>query len=247
MRNLFIAALFASAAAAPGHAATVGMPFLVIDQDLSGNILDHFDGAFPSSVIETSLRGRISQSYGWPAAVGQVVQLNTYAYAEMQLSIGANTSPGDFFVTEGNGWGGDFPDGPYFIGSGPGPGDLNYSLTVIPNYTETELGGGLYEFSYDGIFSAFSGRVAEFPDFELVMSVYLDGPLPTKTFSYQESEDGPILSFDYVEGPLNISRITLGLVGGEPVPSAVVPLPAALPLLLGALGGMALIRRRRVG
>lgn len=250
MKNILLAAFVAAGSAAPAMAAPAGQPFLVLEADLAGSALDFFWGSMPSGNVETNLSGRITQSFGWPGAVGQTLSFSVDGSGPseaLSLQIGTESSPGDFFLWLGNVWPGPGVPSPNFLGSGPGPGDVNFSMIVSPNYIETDLGSGLYSYDYTGIFAPFSGRVATLPDFELLLSVYLDGPLPTKTFEYSESEDGPILSIDYVEGPLSISKMTLGLVGGTPVPPAVVPLPAALPLLGAALGGMLLLRRPKRG
>ena len=244
-RASFVAvAVAVGLSAAPASSATVGQPFLVADgPDASGSILDFFDDftGGPSGVKQVTLAGTITQAFGAPSLAGQPLAFSTDQSpggASASLTVGSTTIDGFQIFSNSAG---SYDYDPFE----PGPGDLNFSFFITPPFTEV----GPFEdptFVYGGAFSEYPSRNAEFPEFEVMLSAYLDGPLPTEVFEVIDPDTGAVLdSFEYIEGTLPVSRITLGVVGGEPVPDAVIPLPAGLPLLAGALGLLALVRLRR--
>ena len=231
------AATLGALAALPVHATTVGQPLLVIDAADGGNptgsLLDFFGPFGPSGQLDASLSGTITEAFGAPSTVGLDFALSTSIVLDTaSLTLGETVIDGfDIFAATS------------FDPLQEGPGDLNFALFVLPPFTEVPPFDPFGTFVYGGDFAEFPSRdgdVVDFPEFELRVSVFLDGPLPTREF-VDEGFDPPE-TFTFVEGPLSISRIEIGTVGGAPLPP--VPLPAGLPLLLGALGAVALVRRR---
>ncbi|MFV0244782.1 MAG: hypothetical protein ACK5IB_07165 [Qingshengfaniella sp.] len=70
------------------------------------------------------------------------------------------------------------------------------------------------------------------------ITIFFDGPLPTRYFT---DPSDPFSGYDYIEGPVNATRIVLGTL-----PPA-IPVPAALPMLAGGLALLGLFSRRRTG
>lgn len=233
----------ALAIAPEAGAAIVGQPFFEVSADAggapSGSILDFFtDFGEPSGLNQVSLTGTITSAFGAVGAVGKALAFST--------SVGPGSITGALTL------GATVLDGaavfPAFAGAYDfdpfqgGDGDLNFAFSVFPPFDIVYDAPGdlLGTIVYGGDFSDFPDREEApgvFPELDLVLSVYLDGPLPLKLFEYPDDAPPELEDFPYVEGPLPISRITLGLEGGEPLtdPMPPIPVPPALPLLAGGL------------
>ena len=237
MRHLVLAAVAAAAVALPAAASTVGQPFLVIDAAEGGtpfgSIVNVFDGGVPSRFVETTIGGTVTSAVGAPGAVGQAFRLDADSRAG-----GADFSLGGSVTSA-------FEDNPTaFIPVDPfgaGPGDLNFALALLPDFTEV---GPADTVVFDGPFSIFGPRDRADANAEVVrvtVAIFLDDVLPSRDVF--DPLDPDTLLTTIIEGQLSIDRIEIGTVGGEPVLPP-VPLPAGLPLLLGALGALGLARRR---
>ncbi len=222
--------------AAPARAVGVpppgfGQPFLVIDgPDASGSILNFFFGSAPSEAEDLTLSGTITQAIGAPSLVGTSFSLFTSeAMDSGAFTLGA-TVVDEFSLFSGSG---------FFDPFQAGPGDLNTSVFIGPPFIEPVFG----TFEYLADFAEFPDRTALFPEFEVFIAIFLDGPLPTRVF-----DDPDFGSFSYVEGALPIQRIEISTAGGAPLPPMPpIPLPAAGWMLLGGLAGLArlsALRRR---
>jgi len=136
---------------------------------------------------------------------------------------------------------------PFAIG---GPGDLNFLLGIFP--PETRVYDPVTDTvtrTYLGDFSGFGPRTFDATTgdsfIEVLLSVYLDAPLPMQVFTETDPDTGAIISSTpYFDGPLSISRITLGTVDGPAVPVPAVPLPASGLLILAGLGALGALRRQ---
>lgn len=235
IRQTILALAASVALASPGNAVSVGAPFFEIDgSDVSSaSILDFFDIFGPSGIKEVSLAGTVSSSVGAPSTVGSAFSFSTSVgggFGTASLTLGATTLSAFEILDASTG-----PTVQDFDPFQEGPGDLNFRMLILPPFLEPVFG----TFQYTGDFADWPDRTADFPEFEVVLSVYLDAPLPTRTF-----DDG-FSTFDFIEGPLSVDRITFGTVDGEPL-IAPVPIPAGLPLLAGALLGFVVIGRRQV-
>lgn len=231
--NKFHAALFGLFLAVPAPAfALVSQPFLTIDGDgARGGILNYFQFGAPSDVYETTLSGTVTDEIGAPSLVGAGFSLSVSPIDPSinTLMLGASTLT-DFNVFEST-------DQFYDPFLNPGPGDLNLNLSIEPDFIETPLPGGGTEFVYQGGFSEFppkNSAGASDPRFDIQIAIFLNSPVPIKTFFEEDGMGNMIPVGEYYEGPLDIDRITISTIGGEPIPT--VPLPAGLPLLAGALG-----------
>ena len=219
--------------AIPSSAATIGQPFLVIDAAEggapTGSILDNFEFNQPSGFRSLTLAGTVTRAVGIAGAMGKEFRFD-------DGDVGLRTAPE---VTLG-----DY--------SAPGAGRSTtlydgfdaFSRTLRIDYT-IEL---FEDFSVDpsgfsGLLSAFAPSSTATSGPELAISVFLDTPPPVRTLlSDDPSLDGSPFEIPYVEGSLDIDRIEIGTVGGAAIPP--IPLPAGLPLLLGAVGVLAVARRR---
>lgn len=241
LRPFAAAAVCAGLAATPLKADTVGLPFLTID-GASGSILDYFMFNIPSGVTQVALNGTVSEGQSAPLTVGKAFSFNTSVNpggVTAEMTLGATTLSGfNIFPTNSSGVSDydPFQDG---------PGDLNFRMAIFPPLTgDVDNGDGTYTFSYGGDFADWSGRVSTVPEFEVMLSLYLSGPLPLKTFQEFDEDGNFVGDIDYVEGPLSIAYMTLGTIDGPPLVNP-VPVPASLPLLLGGIAGLAALRRRR--
>lgn len=226
LTRLFASAALALACAVGAQASSLGAPFVAIEgEDVSNaSILDFFDSFGPSGFNTVSFAGTVSSSVGASSLVGQSF---SFATPGPGFSSSATVTIG----TEGVG-AFDAQFGGYdFDPFQPGPGDLNFRMLALPEFSVID-GPTLAEdrFIYEGLFADWPDKVGGFPEFEVMISVYLNGPLPTRSF--EDPFDGSIV--EYIEGPLSVNRIIFGTVGGAPV--APVPLPASLPLLSLGLG-----------
>lgn len=246
---LLIASIVAAFGAMPASANTVGAPFFTIEKDDVGlaSILDFFEFGLPSGRKEVSLSGTISSAQGAPSLVGTQFSFETSVttsdtmltidgYALTDGTIGSDPDVvNDLGTTPGQFW------NPFQ----PGPGDLNFLVFAEPAYVETsyDLTTDLGTYDYPGGFAPWSDLLTPGPGFELLISVYLDGPLPISSVT-----DPGGTTETFVQGPLSVAQITVGTIGGAPLEDdtmAPVPLPAGLPLLVAGLGGLALLRNRR--
>lgn len=244
--HLIKAAVIGLATAAPSFAMTlapVGQPLAVITPTGINSILDNFDFLAPSGAKSVTLNGTVTETYGWDNALGADFSFTSGAFlSPTTLEIGGlsySYDPSDPFVgyLQEIFGGGAYDFDPF---SGDGPGDMVFNFMIFPGYTETFLDPE-YQYEYSGILEEFGPRIAPFPEFGLQLSVYLSGPLPTRTFD-PATIGAPGTPYDYIEGMLSVDYMTLGLIGGTPI--APVPLPAGLPLLAAALGALGLWRRK---
>lgn len=245
LKTIATAAFFATGLATTLPAMTVGQPFLTAENDLTGSLLDYFDAGMPSGVKQINVSGTITEEIGAPGLVGKKLafrsNLSDFTNAA-EFTLGSTIIDG-FGIFDGS-VGTSYDYEPFQSG----PGDLNLTFFVFPpilSDTPNADDPGLFDFVYGGDFSEFPDKIGTaFPEIQLMMSIYLDGPLPTRTFEEFDPITNELVdSFDFIEGDLAISRITLGLVGGDPI--APIPLPAGLPLLLGGLGLLTFLRRRQ--
>lgn len=245
LKSIVTAALLATGLATSLPAMTVGQPFLTAENDLTGSLLDYFDAGMPSGVLQINVSGTITEEIGAPGLVGKKLafrsNLADFTNAA-EFTLGSTVIDG-FDIFDGS-VGTAYDYEPFQSG----PGDLNLSFFIFPpilSDTPNADDPTLFDFVYGGDFSVFPDKVgAAFPEIQLMMSIYLDGPLPTRTFEEFDPDTNELIeSFDFIEGELPISRITLGLVGGAPI--APIPLPAGFPLLVGGLGMLILLRRRQ--
>ena len=224
-----------SAISGPTAASTFGQPVIIAGTNTTGSVLDFFRFGAPSHTGQLSVSGTIDQTHGISGLNGLNLAFSTVA---SELGAVATLTLGTTAVTWelGSGAGAVFsPDA-----SLPGGGSYNFDLFIAPPYVETSPG----VFSYLGDFINFPTRTAAFPEFEVLVSILLNAPPPTKLFEETDPVTGEVVFSDtYIEGPLSIKSITLSYAGGRPVPA--VPLPATLPLLAGALGFVAFTRRKR--
>ncbi|GFE48270.1 hypothetical protein So717_00230 [Roseobacter cerasinus] len=242
-RNLILGALLA----APIAATAAPQPFLEAEQDLSGSLLNFFLGGIPSTLTEITLSSTVSAATNAPGTVGKTlafktdtVEIGGQLFRQAELTLGSTTLLSADILS--NDPLGDFD--PFTAG----PGDLNFPMFIVPPFTDTPNAADptLFDFTYGGDFDIYPDRIGvDAPEFEVLLSVYLAGPLPVRTFHQIDPSTNQVIdSFDFFEGPLSISRITLGPVGGLP-DIAPIPLPAGLPLMLAAFGCLALLGRRR--
>lgn len=245
LKTITQATLLSAGLATATMASTAGQPFLIADDDLNGSVLNYFDVFGPTGVRVLNLSGTITEAIGAPGLVGEGIAFDSGLADftnEASFTLGTTVSSGFDISNTGPG----LYDYDGFV---PGPGDLNLTFLVFPTFTDQPNASDptLYDFFYTGDYEDFPDKIgADFPEIELMMSVYLDGPLPMKTYEETDPVTGNVtFTFDYVEGPLSVERITVGLVGGEPVPSVPpIPLPAGFPLLIGGLGLLVMVRKR---
>lgn len=218
--------------AAPSFASTIGQPLLIIEDDLVGSTIDVFSGAQPSGNNEVQFSGTVSSSVGAPDLVGASFTFGTsfFGFADEQMTMALNGE-----VVQGALAG---RDAAFF--SSFGVDRLLYELTTTPPVASAStdpLTPGLSTFLYAGAYAAFGPNVASSPELTFGIEVILDGPLEVRPFTLAT---GDIIGF--VDGPISVARINVGIVGGPPVPP--IPLPAGGLLLLSGLGGIAFFKRR---
>lgn len=227
------------------------LPFLSADADLSGSILDFFIGSTPSqSLREVTVSGTITDAVNAPGAIGKTLAFNTRVFDDpgsgllgltAELTLGGTSFGGGRIISTTPGSEIEFE--PFTSG----PGVLNFPMLIIPPVTDTPnaMDPMLFDFSYGGDFDIFPDRIgAAVPEFEVLLSIFLDGPLPTRLFEEVDPDTGAVIdSYRFIGGTLPVSRITLGPVGGLP-DVAPIPLPAGLPLLICALAVLVFPRRR---
>lgn len=239
-RNLCAGALLAVTAGAAA-AMPVGQPFAVIEG--SGSLLNNFQFGAPSDILSVTLTGTVVDTYGWDAADGLSFAMETNPVSDSaSFTLGTTTFLDPFGFDDP--WLIDGTTGgyPYDAFAGSGPGDLVLDFLILPDLTNYTDNGTTVTVEYAEPFAAFGPRTDTLPEFPLQLSIYLNSPLPTKM--HQEFFEGVLVDeYSYIEGALDIAYMTLGYPGGEPLPP--VPVPAALPLMLGALGMAGLIGRRR--
>lgn len=235
MRSIFLAACLAATAPA---AFAAGQPFLVMEDDLDGSLLNFFIGGLPSDIIELSVEGTVTEAIGAPSLDGAAFTFDTTTFpgdVEATMTLAGDTiSGGSIFASTST----LYSFNPFSAAFTPG--NIEIPFFIIPpslNATQNASDPSLSDFTYLGAFSDYPGKTAEFPEFEVVMNIFYDGDIPMKSF------DDPVFGpSPYIEGDLNVTKITLGTVGGDPL--AVIPLPATLPLALGALATLGALRRR---
>lgn len=232
LKAMLCAAAFSFATTTAEKAyAVVGQPFLIAENDLNGSILDFFQFSAPSGQKELSVSGTVTNAFGADSAIGQGLGLTTSLFGASQL-----TFFGETLTVED-------VSGLFFDPLQATPGLITFEMLVqlpIAGDIPDPMTPGNFIFNYDAPFDDFDGYSSDFPDPILEMSIYYNGDLPTRIF--EEIFNGAVVdSYPYVEGSLDVTKITLGLVGGDPVPQ--VPLPASGFMLIGAIGLLASRRR----
>lgn len=239
-------ALLAAALCTPYAVNAASFSQIETTADLSGSILNFFLGGAPSTLYEINLSGTVTDQIGAPGSVGKTLAFKTtvveefgFLRREAGLTLGATTLTGGNVISIDSV--GDFE--PFTSG----PGDLNFPMLIIPTFTDTPNAADptRFDFTFTGDFDFLPDIIgAEFPDTEVHLSVFLDGPLPTRTFEEVDPLTNTVIdSYPFIEGPLSVSRITL--THGKPPAIAPIPLPAGAPLVLGGLTLLGWLGRRR--
>ena len=227
MRFLAFTLSVALTAPAASQAAT---SFLEIDPSTATNsILNFFQSGEPSDLGELTLGGTITEAAGAPSLLGQDFRFEFPLLDTTTLQLGGYAF---------DAYAGDFFDLNALSGSTI---ELATQVTFDP-VGFVDLPGGLYEFTLPEPFDAISSIVGTDPVLDIVITAYLTGPFPTKEFQ-PFPDEAPEVLYTYIEGALPLDRITLDVVGYTP-PMTAVPLPAGAPLLLLAVGALALRRKR---
>lgn len=127
-----------------------------------------------------------------------------------------------------------------FVEQSPGALFMTFPVffDVAHSFIEDEL---VENFTFEAPFEGYSG-----PDndhvIELLVTIAYAGDLPTKTFLDPATGE----AIFYVEGTLSNATFEFSRLDGAPnLMVSSVPLPATLPLALGALGLLAAVARRR--
>lgn len=232
LRTIAFSAGLALACASPSYAVTLGQPLFVAEADGTGSVLDFFMGGAPSGLKEVDASATITQEFGADGFVGQSIDYSMNLDGEGTLSVGDLDL--DIFT-----WTAGFAGavGEEFADTGlitttflvefpvvsfavdPGTGETVFTLDLDPFGTDL-----LVESREDG------------PFVEIGVNIFYDGALPTRNFV------SPFGVEEFIEGQFAVSRIEVGLIGGEPV--APVPLPAGGLLLLTGLIGAARFARK---
>lgn len=239
--SLFVTALALGASllgSLPGQAASFGQPFLVAEDGTSGFILDFFQAGQPSGVNEIDVQGTISDAFGAPGLVGQTLEFSSSAFSDV-ATLSINGVPIDVFdFTPG----GSFPFNPIQFGT---PGVITFDLFALPPVDEFFLdtpGPGETTYTFNAPYDVFGPVVGE-PAQTLQLNVFFDGELPVQVFQIFDDMGNVVDQLGYFDGPLDVTKITLGTEGGESVP-APIPEPATGLLLLVGSVGLATTRRR---
>lgn len=246
MKHFLTAAATSLCLASGAFASTVGQPFLVIEDDLNGSILDFFFGGIPSGLQEVSVSGTVTEAIGAPALVGEAFSFSSSLNFGAEVSLGGTTGVFAEDFSEATGF--TYLYDPF---RQTGPGDINLALGLAPPSTVAyDPISDTFTETYLNEFAAFGPRTFGASDpgagfLPVVMSVFLDAPLPQQLFEELDGAGNVISITPYIDGPLSISRITLGTVGGPAVPVPEVPLPASGLLILAAIGGLAAAGRKK--
>ena len=225
-----ILALALSAILAVPAASAAASSFLEVDPSTATNsILNFFQSGEPSDLGELTLGGTITGAAGAPALLGQDFRFEFPLLNPTTLGLGA-------FMFDA--YAGDFFD----LGTLFGPTIALETQVTFDPVSFVDLSGGLYEFTLPEPFGAIGSIIGTDPILDVVITAYLSGQFPTKEFQ-PFPDEAPEIVYTYIEGALPLDRITLDVVGYTP-PLPAVPLPAGAPLLLVAVGTLALRRRR---
>jgi hypothetical protein len=113
-------------------------------------------------------------------------------------------------------------------------GDLVSNQSGDPNdfFTENPVGAGLYDIEWNGLTKVFT-----------MVGLINPGEVNNITFAISDTSDTIFDSAVFFGGM--VAGFTEGGGGIDPDPTNPIPVPAAFPLLLTALGGLGLMRRRR--
>jgi hypothetical protein len=113
-------------------------------------------------------------------------------------------------------------------------GDLVSNQSGDPNdfFTENPVGAGLYDIEWNGLTKVFT-----------MVGLINPGEVNNITFAISDTSDTIFDSAVFIAGM--VAGFTEGGGGIDPDPTNPIPVPAAFPLLLTALGGLGLLRRRR--
>ena len=243
----FLTAAMAFCLANPAQAATLGLPIFT-----TAPTAIHVTNQFGPDLVPTpsytlNLHSVIATAQGAPGLIGQEIDLT--------LFVNGGFDDGTVFSHLAIG-------GQEILADSDGGPDR---IVVSPPETSAfDPVTGLTTFSYTGIFAGFGPRLSLLPEFLLQFAI--DMPIPTLNGyryctageAYCEFSNTPGLTeitgqavtvqssfLDYPEGTLSNAVMTFSTVDGRAV--APVPLPAGGALMLGALTGLAMLRKRQRG
>lgn len=184
----------------------------------------------PTGTVSISASGVFAAQQGGGDLVGDPFTLQTLADFE-----GATMAPGAPAITlDGSGM--------LFLTDRPAlalaPGEIALMFPVLLPVASSFIGGdGVQVFSFETPFEGYDG-----PDddglVELLVTILYAGELPTKSFTDMFGS-----TYDYIEGTLSGATIVFSRLDGPA--AAAIPLPAGLPLALGAFGLLFALGRRR--
>lgn len=220
--------LFAAPALATGLPIYTSAPTDVTLTNYFGPFLE------PTDTVSINASGVFAAQQGGGDLVGDAFTLQTLA----ELGPGGTAAPDAPAITFDGAGMNFFIDRPIVTQA---PGEIAMMFPVFfPVASSFTGGGGVEVFRFDAPFEGYDG-----PDgdavVELLVTILYAGDLPTKSFTNVFGD-----TYDYVEGVLSGATIVFSRLDGPP--AAAVPLPAALPLTLGAFGLLfAVGRRRRAG
>ena len=192
---------------------------------------------------------------------GPVIDLSAYANGQYNFTFGPITLPGGITLTAAPGGGGNSGNGSV-VGQGDYGLASNGSFGGDATYIGVDSRTGFVELAFDTAVSSFGAYFNYAPGFGDAPTLEAFDDMGMLIASFDLEELAPIRTpggfneFEFrglVSDVANIARIRFGgsflLLAGSPDGSLAtmnpVPIPAALPLFVGAIGAGSLVRRRR--